>query len=313
MAPAAAFERTLTEPESDFPIVDVHQHFWRLDRNYYPWLCDPQPVQFRYGDYSSIRRNYMPPDYLADAAPCRVVKTVHEEAWFDPKNPVAETRFVEAVAAEFGLPSALVGAAWPDRDDIEQVLAGHAASPLARGIRNFPKAAASAREAERGGKGSMDDPQWRRGYAFLQRHDFSCDVQVPWWHADALAELAADFPHTQIILVHTGLPSDRSAEGLQGWRRALEFVARQPNVAIKVSGLGGPGKKWTYESNGPVICDAISIFGSERAMFASNFPVDSIVGSFKTIYDGFRAAVAGRPLSEQRKLFHDNAVRIYRL
>ena len=48
-------------------------------------------------------------------------------------------------------------------------------------------------------------------------------------------------------------------------------------------------------------------------MFASNFPVNSIVGSFKTIYDGFRAAVADRPLTEQKKLFHDNAVRIYRL
>jgi predicted TIM-barrel fold metal-dependent hydrolase len=48
-------------------------------------------------------------------------------------------------------------------------------------------------------------------------------------------------------------------------------------------------------------------------MFASNFPVDSIVGSFRTIYDGFRAAVADRPLAEQRMLFHDNAVRIYRL
>ena len=159
----------------------------------------------------------------------------------------------------------------------------------------------------------MDDPTWRRGYAFLGRHEFSCDIQVPWWHFDALAELAADFPETQIIIVHTGLPSDRSAEGLAGWRRALELAADQDNVAIKVSGLGEPGKKWTSESNGPVIRDAIAIFGPERAMFASNYPVDSIVGSFETIYDGFRKAVADRPLAEQRALFHDNAERIYRL
>jgi predicted TIM-barrel fold metal-dependent hydrolase len=93
----------------------------------------------------------------------------------------------------------------------------------------------------------------------------------------------------------------------------MERIAAYPNVAIKVSGLGEAGTPWTIESNGPVIRDAIAIFGPDRAMFASNFPVDSIVGSLKTIYDGFRAAVADRPLAEQKKLFHDNAARIYRL
>jgi predicted TIM-barrel fold metal-dependent hydrolase len=301
------------DDETEIPIVDCHQHFWRLDLNYYPWLCDPEPVHFRYGDYSVIKRNYLPPDYLRDAGKNRVVKTVHEEAWFDPSNPVAETRFVESVAAKYGLPTALVGAAWPARDDIEEVLAGHAASRLARGVRNFPSAAARPRDARRGAAGSMDDPKWRRGYALLERHGFSCDIQTPWWHMDALAELAADFPRTQIVVVHTGLPSDRSAEGLAAWRGALENAAAQPNVAIKVSGLGEPGRPWSLRSNGPVIRDAIAIFGADRAMFASNYPVDSIVGSFQTIYDGFRAAVADRPLAERRALFHDNAIRIYRL
>lgn len=303
----------MTDESADFPIADCHQHFWRLDQHYYPWLCDPEPVHFRYGDYSVIKRNYLPPDYLRDAGKNRVVKTVHEEAWFDPNNPVAETRFVESVAAQHGLPSALVGAAWPARADIEEVLEGHGKSSLARGIRNFPAAAASAREAKRGEPGSMDDPAWRRGYALLDRHNFSCDIQTPWWHMDALAELAANFPRTQIVIVHAGLPSDRSREGLAGWRRALEVAAAQPNVAIKVSGLGEPNRPWTLESNGPVIRDAISIFGADRAMFASNYPVDRVVGTFETIYDGFRAAVADRPLAEQRALFHDNAVRIYRL
>ena len=300
-------------PIESLDIVDCHHHFWDLSGNNYPWLCDPIPVHFRYGDYSSIKRNYFPADYRRDVAPYRVVKTVHEEAWWDRRNPVAETRWLEGVAKEHGLPNACVAAAWPARDDIEEVLAGHAKSPLVRGIRNFPVPAPSAREAKRGEAGSMDDPKWRRGYALLGRHGFSFDLQVPWWHMDAAAELAADFPRTQIVVVHAGLPIDRSAEGLAGWRRALEQVAAHSNVAIKVSGLGEPGRPWTLESNGPVIRDAIEIFGADRAMFASNFPVDSIVGSFTTIYDGFRAAVADRPLAEQNKLFHDNAVRIYRL
>jgi predicted TIM-barrel fold metal-dependent hydrolase len=299
--------------DSEPPIIDCHQHFWDLERNYYPWLCDPVPVHFRYGDYSAIKRNYMPPDYLRDARRNRVVKTVHEEAWWNPADPVGETRFVETVAAQHGLPTALVGNGPLGRDDIGEVLAGHAASPLARGIRNFPAAAASPREVRRGAPGSMDDPKWRRGYALLERHGFSCDLQTPWWHLDAIAELAADFPKTQIVIVHAGLPNDRSPEGLKGWRQALERVAAQPNVAIKISGLGQPGLLWTLAANGPVIRDAVAIFGADRAMFASNYPVDRIVGTFATIYDGFRAAVADRPEAERRKLFHDTAERIYRL
>ena len=96
-------------------------------------------------------------------------------------------------------------------------------------------------------------------------------------------------------------------------RAALETVAAQPNVSIKISGLGRPGLPWTLTANGPVIRDAINIFGPERAMFASNYPVDSLAGSFQMIYGGFRAAVSNRQIEERRMLFHDNAVRIYRL
>ena len=52
---------------SDAPIVDAHQHFWDLSRNYHPWLCDPEPIPFRYGDYSALRRSYLPPDYRREA------------------------------------------------------------------------------------------------------------------------------------------------------------------------------------------------------------------------------------------------------
>lgn len=297
----------------DIPIVDAHQHFWDLRRNYHPWLCDAEPIPFRYGDYSAIRRTYMPPDYRADIGPNRVVASVHVEAEWERSDPVAETRWLETVAAAHGLPSAIVGHAEPDRSDIEAVLAGHAESPLVRGIRHKPASAARPREARRGGAGSMDDPAWRRGYALLERFGLSYDLQTPWWHLDAAADIAADFPGIPIIVNHTGLPADRSDEGLAGWRRGLEAVAAFPNVSLKISGLGRPGLAWTLEANGPVIRDAIAIFGATRCMFASNYPVDRLAAPFMTIYDGFRAAVADRPAAERRMLFHDNAVRIYRL
>jgi predicted TIM-barrel fold metal-dependent hydrolase len=303
-------------PVSDtvpFEIVDPHQHFWDISRNYYPWLCDPDPIPFRYGDYAAIRRNYLPPDYRADAAPIKVVKSVHVEAEWDRQEPVEETLWLENLEQGHVLPSACVAYAALDAEDVEETLARQAAVSLTRGIRHKPAAAAAPDEARRGAPGSMDDPVWRRGYALLERHGLSFDLQTPWWHMDAAAELAADFPGTQIVINHTGLPSDRSAEGLQGWRAAMERVARHPNVALKISGIGRAGLPWTVEANGPIIRDAISIFGVDRCMFASNFPVDSLVGSFAVIMNGFREAVAERPDADLDKLFKKNAERIYRL
>ncbi len=294
-------------------VIDAHQHFWDLDRNPYPWLQDPEPIPFRYGDYSALRRNYLPADYERDIAPYRIVKSVHVEAEWDRADPVAETRWLEALAAREGRPTACVAHAALDRPDVADVLERQAAHAMVRGIRHKPASAATPAEARRGAPGSMDDPAWRRGYALLSRHGLSFDLQTAWWHMDAAAALAADFPETTIIINHTGLPSDRSPEGLAAWRRALEPVAAAPNVALKISGLGQPGRPWTVEANAPVIRDAIAIFGVDRCLFASNYPVDSLVASYGTILRGFLAAIADRPDAEQRKLLHDNAERIYRL
>ncbi len=295
------------------PVIDAHQHFWDLERNYHPWLCDAELIPFRYGDYSAIRRTYMPSDYRADSDGFRVVATVHVEAEWPRPDPVAETRWLAEVAAAHGFPSAIVAHAEPDRADIEEVLAAHAACPLVRGIRHKPAAASRPDDARRGGRGSMDDETWRRGYAALERFGFSYDLQTPWWHLDAAADLATDFPGATIIVNHTGLPADRSEEGLKGWRRGLELVAANANVALKISGLGRPGLPWTVEANGPVIRDAIAIFGADRCMFASNYPVDKLAGPFSTIFDGFRQAVADLEDSDRRLLFHDNAARYYRV
>src|SRR3954454_7297349 len=90
----------------DLPIVDAHQHFWDVERNYHPWLCDSEPIPFRYGDYSTLKRNYLPPDYRRDTRAWRIVKTVHIEAEWDRHDPVAETRWLETVNAQHGLPTA---------------------------------------------------------------------------------------------------------------------------------------------------------------------------------------------------------------
>jgi predicted TIM-barrel fold metal-dependent hydrolase len=298
---------------TDLPIVDAHQHFWDLERNYLPWLCDEEAVPFRYGDYGALRRSYLPEDYFRDAAGHDVVRTVYVETEWNPRDPVGETRWLQEIIAQTGFPHSIVAGARLDDPEVERVLAGHAAFPRVRGIRHKPRAAARPAEVQIGAPGSMGDPAWRQGYALLERYGLSFDLQTPWWHLPEAAQLARDFPGTPIILNHTGLPADRSPEGLAGWRKAMATLAAEPNVAVKISGLGQPGTPWTVEANGPVVRDAIAIFGVDRCMFASNFPVDSLCADFDTIFAGFKTIVAELGRAEQLKLFHGNAVRIYRL
>ncbi len=184
---------------------------------------------------------------------------------------------------------------------------GCAASGTNRGSASSPD------HVEKNAPGSMGDPAWRRGFALLETYGLSFDLQTPWWHLEEAAALALDFPNTQIILNHTGLPADRSAEGLEGWRRAMATLAACPNAAVKISGLGHPGQPWTVEANREVVRATIEIFGAPRCMFASNFPVDGLCATFDAIFSGFKAIVRDLPAVDQRGLFHDNAVRIYRL
>lgn len=302
--------------EARIPVIDAHQHFWNLAENYHPWLCDEPMIRFRYGDYSAIRKSYMPPDYFADAAGCDVVKTVYVEAEWDPADPLGETRWIHRVHEQYGVPNAVVAQAWLDRADCAGVLAQQARFPLVRSVRHKPRAAASAdavKAGAPGSPGSMSDPRWREGYSLLHEHGLSFDLQTPYWHLYEALRLAEDFPQTRIILNHTGLPAQRSEKALAAWREAMRAFARAPNTALKISGLGVPGQPWRLEDNRRIILDAIEIFGVGRCMFASNFPVDKLVAGFATIFAAFREIVREFSPADQQCLFYENARRIYRI
>jgi predicted TIM-barrel fold metal-dependent hydrolase len=294
-------------------IIDAHQHFWNLDQNYLPWLKDEPPIRFRYGDYSSLKRNYLPAHYRGDSAGFEVVGTVFVETEWDPTDPEGEVAWVEKLQRAEGLPSVMVAQAWLDREDVEDVLASHGRSPIVRGIRHKPTAVPHRDLVVKDATGSMADPKWRRGFSLLAPNGLSFDLQTPWWHLPEARALADDFTSTQIILNHTGLPADRSEEGLDGWRGAMRLLAGAPNVVVKISGLGQAGKPWSVAANRAVVLDTIDIFGVERCMFASNFPVDSLVASFGTIFSGFAEITAGLSPAERDALFHGNAMRLYRI
>lgn len=306
------------DPSSDppqnqiIPVVDAHFHLWDLERNRYPWLQDDPMICFRYGDYGAIRRSYLAADYARDSVAQNVVAAVHMEAEWDPSDPVGETRWLHDIAERRGIPNAVVGQAWFERDDIEPTLAAHAAYPLVRGIRQKPRAATTADGVVPGTPGSMGDGRWRAGYALLAKYGLSYDLQTPYWHLAEAADLARAFPETTIILNHSGLPAERDVDALAAWRDAVAGFADAANTAVKISGIGVANRPWTVRDNAPIVRHLIDLFGVDRCMFASNFPVDGLVATYDTIFDGFRRIVRDLPAEDQRKLFHDTAVRYYR-
>jgi len=305
---------TPNELHDDIPIVDAHHHFWDPARNYHPWLRDEPMIAFRYGDYSSIRGRYLPDEYAADAGRHRVVAHVTMEGEWDEATPVSESRWMsEDVAAHYPRLMGHVARAFLNRGDAAEVLDGHARYPLVRAIRHKPTAAASPDALLKGAKGSMSDPAWQRGYAMLARHGLHFELQAPWWHVDELLDLADRFPETPVVLNHCFMPVDRSEAGLAGWRAALARAATVPSMTIKISGIGIKGRRWSLADQRPIIDACIEAFGPARAMFASNFPVDRVIGDFDTIFSGFKAATAGFSHADRLRLFHDTAIRIYRL
>lgn len=293
------------------PIIDAHHHFWEPGRNFHPWLSGTETIPFRYGDYSAIKGDYLPEHYFADAAGHNVVQTVYVETEWDPRDPLGETRYIHELAQRHGVPNAVVAQAWLDAEDAADLLADQAAFERVRSVRHKPGGPTCL--AEVGSQCTlMSDDRWRRGYAELQRHGLHFDLQTPWWNLDEAGRLARDFPAIQLILNHTGLPCDRNPQGLAAWRAALARLAEWSNVALKISGLGLAGQPWRAEDNAWIVREAIAIFGPERAMFASNFPVDRLCGSYDTIIGGFKRLVADLPAPAQRHLFHDTAQRLYR-
>src|SRR3984957_7890710 len=123
--------------DEDLPIVDAHHHLWDLEGSVrYPWLQSGEHSWL--GDYSRICRSYLPDEYRRDTALHNVIATVHVEAECDRSQQLAETEWLMRIAAEAGMPNAIVAHAWVDTPSAEDIIAAQAANPIVRGIRTKP-------------------------------------------------------------------------------------------------------------------------------------------------------------------------------
>ena len=161
--------------------------------------------------------------------------------------------------------------------------------------------------------GTMGDPLWRNGLKLLEKYDLSYDLRVPVWHLKEAVEITRLIPQTTVIINPTGFPWDRSTAGMALWRDAMQAMANEPNTVVKLSELGLKNDSWSYEDNCAIVLEAIEMFGPNRCMFASNFPVAGLRIPFNDLYRAYKNMVADFSLNEKRMLFHDTAARVYRL
>jgi predicted TIM-barrel fold metal-dependent hydrolase len=295
------------------PIVDAHHHLWDLSAGHYPFLQDRYEKDFFLGDYRKICRDFMPRDYVDAVNGYKVIGSVHMQAGRAMDQQVAETEWLETMHRQFDLPSVAVGHVSFIQPDCAAILEGHARSPLMRGIRSRPTTSPGPKVSVAGAPGTMQDDNWRRNFALLEKHGMSWDMRIPYWHLEEGAEVARSFPCIPMVVNHTGLPLDRSEEGLAIWRKGLAALADCPNVVIKISELGLPHGTWDIPSNVRVVREAAAIFGPDRIIFASNLPVASLSTTFGGIVDVIRTALAAETPETLGKFFAGNAIRFYRM
>ncbi|MGV9798109.1 amidohydrolase family protein [Mycobacterium sp. NPDC003449] len=301
----------------DFPIIDAHHHFWDVEstEQRWPWIQDEIVEDFFLGDYTAMRRTFMPGQYRHETAGWNIVGTVHCEAERSRTQQVAESAWLTGLhERDSRYPLAAVGHVFFTQPDRDEVLAGHAAHPLVRGIRSKPVTATGPGESVAGQPGSLQDPAWLNGLHQLRRFGFSYDLRVPYYHLAEAAEVVRDIPDTTVIINHCGLPLDRSADGLAVWRTGMHALAELPNTVVKVSELGLPGNVWDRPGNEAVVRETLAIFGHDRAMFASNMPVATLTAAtFHEVMATILAGAAGSTPAQLAALFHDTAARVYRI
>jgi len=273
-------------------IIDAHQHLWTAG---YAWLAEPS--------LAAIRRDYTVEDLRANLRAAGVDRTVLVEAG---RGDDAET--TEFLALADATPEIAGVTGWASLTDpkLADKLAGHRASPGGRllvGIRD---------QIQAHPYDHLDRADVRAGLATIAAAGLVNELVVRVPQLPSVARAAAALPESTFVLDHLGKP--RVAAGIGGlreWRELIAPVAAQPNVVAKVSGLVAEADwaTWTVADLRPFVLSAVELFGTDRLMFGSDWPVCEVAATYTEVKDSIVDIIGGTPAD----LFADTAIRTYRL
>ncbi len=313
--------------EPDLAICDPHHHLW-LDNGHTGW---PYPLTAFHADTGS-GHNVVRTVFLECHAEYRTHGPAHLRS-------VGEVEFVAALAEQTASSgeaeiAGIMGNADVSRGDaVEEVLVAldEAGRGRFRGVR-YITAQDDHPPLNMGMVAAMDDPDYLAGVRKVGALGFTYDAMVYHPQLPDLAAVAQACPDTPIVIDHlggflgTGPYKDRRDEVLDFWYSAMADLAACPNTYLKTGGIGMPmmGFRWDKrtlpassrelaEVWGEPIQRVIELFGPDRCMFESNFPVDKRGAGYTVLWNAFKRIAAGYSDDEKRDLFHNSAARAYRL
>lgn len=286
-------------PPKPARIVDAHVHLWDpANTDWYPYLSGRQQLDL--GDVSGMARRFDVSTYLRESTGWNVQKLVNVAAATGPHS-IDETIEIDRRADIEGQPAAIIGGVTPVESAAEAIgqIDRQLAASRFRGVRPM---------------GASADPLPTDDVLrALQERGLLFELLA---HPDQLQSAArrlAGFDELVVVVEHAGWPRSSAHEEFARWKVGMEALAGLgDHVVCKLSGLAMPLGSMTVEAMAPWIEGAIQIFGADRAMFASNFPVDGLHGSLDDLYSTFAALVAGLDDRSREQLFATNAERIYR-
>jgi predicted TIM-barrel fold metal-dependent hydrolase len=280
-------------------IVDAHIHLWDPARaDWYPYLAGQRELDM--GDISGMCRLYDQATYFSENANWPVVKFVHVAAASAPHS-AAETAELEAMAEATGHPDAIIGGIVPNDPiaDTERLLDEQMESSRFRGIRPM-------------GGTAMEVPNSDVLRALAER-DLIFELMAHPDELEASASALADWGDLTIVVEHAGWPRSNEPEEFELWKRGVSALgALGDNVHCKLSGLAMPLHTMDGSALRPWLEHCLASFGVDRCMFASNFPVDAMHGTYDELYGGFDKVTADLGEEARDKLFASNAERLYR-
>lgn len=316
--------------EPDLPIVDPHHHLWDVESAF-----------------------YHAPELVADvSAGHHVLATVFVEckAHFDADAspalaPVGETRFAVAQAEEAqriapdhgGLVKGIIAYGDVFAPNAQTVLEAHleAGAGRMRGVRvRAAWHADPAFAAPHGGpdQSTIDSSELDRYCEILADMGLVLDLWVYHTQLDQAAALARRHPRLSMVLNHCGGPlgigpyADRHEQVYAQWSRSLGRVAANDNVAVKIGGLAMPRTGLSFaiaakpasspelvERWAPYVHACIELFGAERSMFESNFPVDKGSCNYVSVWNAFKLISSRYPDNARRQMLAGTANRVYAL
>lgn len=291
-------------------MIDAHHHIWRQAD--LPWLMGPEQPRI-FGPYGAIRRDYPIEEYLTDIAGCGIEKSVYVQANWAVERYEDEVAWVQSISDRHGWPHAIVGYADFTVPDVRPQLDRLKPYSLMRGIRQQFHWHDNPlyRFADR--PDLPADPVVQRNIARLAEYGWSFDLQIFQSQMADAARLARACPEVTFVLQHAGMLEDTSQSGWAAWRDGMRRLAECGNVVTKLSAFGTFIHRNDAGFIATMIIETGRIFGAERCMFGSNFPIEKLWTDYRSLFDAFRQATTPLGHRAEAAIFNDTACRVYRI